>query len=261
MGLEAFSLEGKTALVTGASRGIGEEIAVAYAEAGADLALVARSASELERVADRVRNLGRQAVAIPCDVGNWDEIDAGVELALADLGRIDVLVNNAGGPVFNAPLLDYRDDGFRRIVELNLFSVARFCQKVGAHMVERGTGSVINNTSVTTFKPFPTQTAYGAAKAGVLSLTLTLAQEWGPSGVRVNAFGPGWIKTHINRKVLATRESAEAAVSAVPLRRWGEAGEVAGVAVFLASDASSYVTGAHISVDGGLSLAWPQVTP
>jgi 2-deoxy-D-gluconate 3-dehydrogenase len=254
-----FSLEGKNALITGASRGIGEEIAVAYAEVGANLALVARSADELERVADRVRSIGRRAVAITCDVTKWDDIDAAVARALKEMGQINVLVNNAGGPVFNAPLLDYRDDGFQRIVELNLYSVVRFCQRVGAHMVGRGSGSVINNTSVTPFKPSPTQTAYGAAKAGVLNLTLALAQEWGPSGVRVNAFGPGWIKTHINRKLLAAKETTAAAVARVPMRRWGDASEVAGVAVFLASDASSYVTGAHISVDGGLSLAWPEM--
>src|SRR5438552_1378528 len=162
-----FSLEGKTALITGASRGIGEEIAVAYAEAGADLALVARSAEELERVADRVRSVGRRAVPITCDVAIWDDIDAAVARALGEMGQIDVLVNNAGGPVFNAPLLDYRADGFQRIVELNLYSVVRFCQRVGGHMVGRRSGSVLNNTSVTTFKPSPTQTAYGAAKAGV----------------------------------------------------------------------------------------------
>ncbi len=259
MVLEMFSLEGKRALVTGASRGIGEAIAVGYAKAGADVALVARSAEDLDRVADRVRSEGRSVVTAVCDVTDDAQIDRAVASCIDGLGFIDVLVNNAGGPVFNAPLIDFRDDGFRRIVELNLLSTARFCQRVGAHMVERRNGSVLNNASVTVLHPNGTQAAYGAAKAGVVNMTQALAQEWGPSGVRVNAFSPGFVRTHINRKLLASDEASATAVEPVPLGRWADPEEMVGLAIFLASDASSYVTGAHIAADGGLSLAWPHV--
>jgi 2-deoxy-D-gluconate 3-dehydrogenase len=254
-----FSLAGKKALITGASRGIGEAIAVGYAQAGADVALVARSAEELERVAERVRREGRTAVTAVCDVTNDREIDDAVARCIEELGFVDVLLNNAGGPLFNAPLTEFRDDGFRRIVELNLLSTARFCQRVGAHMCERRAGSVLNNASVTVLHPNGTQAAYGAAKAGVVNMTQALAQEWGPFNVRVNAFSPGFVRTHINRKLLASDEASATAVAPVPLGRWADPEEMVGLAIWLASDASSYVTGAHIAADGGLSLAWPKV--
>jgi 2-deoxy-D-gluconate 3-dehydrogenase len=259
MVLEMFSLDGKRALITGASRGIGEAIAVGYAQAGADVALVARSEDDLVRVAERVRAEGRNAVSVRCDVTDDDDIDRAVRECIDGLGFIDILVNNAGGPVFNAPLIEFRPDGFRRIVELNLLSTARFCQRVGAHMCERHSGSVLNNASVTVLHPNGTQAAYGAAKAGVVNMTQALAQEWGPFGVRVNAFSPGFVRTHINRKLLASDEASAAAVAPVPLGRWADPEEMIGLAIWLASDASSYVTGAHIAADGGLSLAWPKV--
>ena len=255
MGIEMFSLAGKTALVTGASRGIGAAIATAFAEAGADVALVARSGDALDRVAAGIAASGRTAVPIRCDVTRSDEVAACVATAEAALGRIDVLVNNAGGPVFNAPFLAIREEGWHRLLDLNLTSVFRFSQRVGAGMVARGNGSVINIVSVAANRPSPALAGYSAAKAAVLSLTQTLAQEWANAGVRVNAICPGWVMTDINRKFLAEDEATATAVTSVPMRRLGEPEDIIGAAVWLASDAARYVTGASIAADGGLAVA------
>jgi NAD(P)-dependent dehydrogenase (short-subunit alcohol dehydrogenase family) len=163
-------------------------------------------------------------------------------------------VNNAGGPIFNAPVLELRDEGWRRLVDLNLTSVFRFCRLVGRGMVARGSGSVINVASVVANRPWPALAAYSAAKAGVLNLTQVLALEWGASGVRANAITPGWVMTDVNRAFLAEERQHRLAVDSVPLGRLGETEDVVGAAVFLASDASAYVTGANLAIDGGLAL-------
>jgi NAD(P)-dependent dehydrogenase (short-subunit alcohol dehydrogenase family) len=255
---DLFSLTGKTALVTGASRGIGREIALAYADAGADVAVLARSAEPLNELASEIRDRGRTAIALSCDVSEPTEITSAVDQALESLGKLDILVNNAGGPLFNAPFLEIRPDGWRRALELNLLSVVGFCQAVGAHMVERSTGSVINVDSIGAAHPAPLVSPYCAAKAAVVSLTQALAQEWGSAGVRVNAVAPGWIRTEINRTIYEQPETAETISRRVPSRRWGEPGDLTGVAVWLASDASSYVSGAHIPIDGGMGVVAPQ---
>jgi NAD(P)-dependent dehydrogenase (short-subunit alcohol dehydrogenase family) len=244
--------------VTGASRGIGRAIALAYADAGADVAVLARSGEELDGLATEIRETGRAAVALRCDVTRPEEVQGSVERVIEELERIDVLVNNAGGPLFNAPFLETRPEGWRRAVDLNLLSVVGFCQAVGAHMLERKAGSVINIDSIGASHPGPLVSAYCAAKAGVVNLTASLAQEWGSEGVRVNAVSPGWILTDVNLALSERPEAAEAIANRIPLRRWGEPEDVAGVAVWLASDASSYVSGAHIPVDGGVGVVAPQ---
>jgi NAD(P)-dependent dehydrogenase (short-subunit alcohol dehydrogenase family) len=258
---ELFSLNGKGALVTGASRGIGRAIAIAFADAGADVAVLARSEAELSEVADEIRALGRRAIAVPCDVTRISEIEAAVSQVLAELGQLDVLVNNAGGPVFNAPFLDIRPDGWSRVVELNLFSVVNFCRLVGSHMVERGAGSIVNVDSIGASHPGPFVTPYCAAKAAVVNLTAGLAQEWGPAGVRVNALGPGLIDTDINRRLVGHPRIGQEMARKVPLGRWGLPGDMVGTALWLASDASRYVTGVHIRVDGGIGAVAPQAIP
>jgi NAD(P)-dependent dehydrogenase (short-subunit alcohol dehydrogenase family) len=257
MGIEIFSLEGKAALVTGASRGMGKAIAMTFAEAGADVVLAARSKDALDATAARIKAMGRKALAIACDVTNADDIRRCVEEAVAAFGAIDVLVNNAGGPMFNSPFLDIREQGWEKVLTLNLTSVMRFTQQVGAHMVERGRGSIINIGSPSTFRPWPAIAPYSAAKAAVLNLTQVLAQEWGEAGVRLNVVSPGWIDTEINRAFVASKAS-ESIVSDVPMGRWGTSDDVVGVCVWLASNASSYVTGANIPVDGGLTVAVPE---
>jgi NAD(P)-dependent dehydrogenase (short-subunit alcohol dehydrogenase family) len=181
-----------------------------------------------------------------------------VETVTDELGAIDVLVNNAGGPVFNATFLDTRPEGWARLIDLNLTSVATCCRMVGAQMVERRRGSVINIGSPAGLRPWPAISAYSAAKAAVLNLTQVLAQEWARSGVRVNMVTPGWIRTEINA-AFTTNERASAAISGdIPVGRWGEVDDVVGAVVFLASDAAAYVTGVNLPVDGGLTVAPPE---
>jgi NAD(P)-dependent dehydrogenase (short-subunit alcohol dehydrogenase family) len=256
--LELFSLAGKTALVTGASRGMGAAIAHGLASAGADVAVTARSEPDLQGTARAITQAGRRAVAVPGDVTAPDDVDRVVDTVLAEFGRIDILVNNAGGPLFNAAFLDMRPDGWNRLLDLNLTSVATCCRAVGAHMVGRGTGTIINMGSPATLRPWPAIAAYSAAKAAVLNLTQVLAQEWAQSGVRVNIISPGWIKTDVNEAFAKNQQASEQICNDVPLGRWGTVEDVIGAAIWLASDAAAYVTAAHIAIDGGLTAAVPE---
>ena len=252
MGTEIFSLEGKRALVTGASRGIGAAIAVAFAECGADVAVTARSTADLEEVAGKIEATGRQGVPITCDVTKTEDVARCVESALGRLGGIDVLVNNAGGTRFMAPVLTTREEGWDKGINLNLKSAFLFCQKVGAHMVERGSGSVVNVASTAALHASPTLAFYGAAKAGLVNLTKTLAIEWGHARVRANVICPGWVKTALNTNLWEDPETERATVERVALGRWGETSDIVGAAIYLASDASAYMTGGVIQIDGGI---------
>ncbi len=251
MGIEVFSLEGKSTIVTGASRGIGAAIAIAFAEAGADVALAARSTSDIEQLASKIEALGRRAIPITTDVTNPDDVRACVERSIEAFGKIDVLVNNAGGTKFMAPVIDLRPDGWHKAIALNLDSVFMFCQEAGRHMVARGSGSVINMSSVAGVHGAPSLAYYSAAKHAVVGLTKTLAMEWGDAGVRVNALCPGWVRTELNRPFWSDPATAASFVQNQPIKRWGEPDEIASAAVWLASDAASYVTGSTIVIDGG----------
>lgn len=253
-GTERFSLRNRRALVTGASRGIGRAIALAFAEAGADVALCARSLPALDALAGEIRSRGGRALAIGCDVTQPDAVVSGVARAQQELGGIDILVNGAGGPLFQTPVLELRESGWQRTLDLNLTSALRMCQQVGAGMVRQQSGSIINIASLLPTRAWPALAAYSAAKAALLNLTQTLAAAWGDRNVRVNALCPGWIATGLNGGYLADPERAAAAVDAAPLGRWGEVDDVAGAALWLAGDAARYVTGALIPVDGGLAV-------
>ena len=246
-----FDLTGRTAFVTGASRGIGQVIAVALARAGADVALAARSEEGLNQTAAQITALGRKAFVLPLDVTRQEDVNAAVAKAIELLGHIDVVVNNAGGSNFIVPFLDLRISGWEKLLRLNLDSTVYVCQAVGGHLQERGSGSVINVASVAGLSAAPGLVPYGAAKAAVISVTKTLAVEWASSNVRVNALCPGWTATDLNRNLWDTPDGGAATVSSVPMRRWGRAEEMGGPAVFLASDASSYMTGQVLIVDGG----------
>jgi NAD(P)-dependent dehydrogenase (short-subunit alcohol dehydrogenase family) len=246
-----FDLTGKTALVTGASRGIGRAIAVAFAEAGADVALVARSADGLAETAEAVTAVGRKAFVIPADVTSYDAVaDAGAA-AIDQLGYLDIVVNNAGGSNFMVPFRDLRLSGWDKLIQLNLSSAVYVCHAAAGHLLDRGHGSVINVASVAGIAASPTMSAYGAAKAGLISLTKSLAVEWAPGGVRVNALCPGWTATELNRTLWEDPVLGPATIATTPMGRWASAAEMAGPALFLASEASSYLTGQALVVDGG----------
>jgi NAD(P)-dependent dehydrogenase (short-subunit alcohol dehydrogenase family) len=248
-----IDLAGKTALVTGASRGIGRAIAVGYATAGADLAVSARTAEALAETVEAVEALGRKAFVIPADVTDRDAVHGMVRDAIAALGHLDVVVNNAGGTAFMAPFTDLRFDGWTKVMRLNTESIVHVMQAVGPHLLGRGAGSVVNVASVAALGGTPALAPYGASKAAVVSLTQSVAIEWASRGVRVNALCPGWTATDLNRALWSDEATSAAMTAHIPMGRWGRAEEMVGAAVFLASDSASYVTGQTLVVDGGLT--------
>ena len=253
--MSLFDLTGKTAFVTGASRGIGRVVAVALAQAGADVALVARSADGLADTADDVSAAGRKALVIPADVTEEASVADAVAAAIDQLGQVDVVVNNAGGSNFMVPFRDLRLSGWDKLIKLNLTSAVYVCHAFAPHLLDRGSGSVINVASVAGVASAPLISPYGAAQAGLISLTKSLAVEWAGHGVRVNALCPGWTATDLNRNLWEDPVAGPGTVATVPMRRWARPEEMAGPAVFLASDASSYLTGQTIIVDGGQTAA------
>jgi len=247
----AFALTGRTALVTGASRGIGRAIAVGLAAAGADVALSARDEDLLREVAAQVEAAGRRAVVLPADVTDADACRELAQEAIAALGTLDILVNNAGGSSYMGPFTELRFSGWEKVMRLNVDSIVHLSQEVGRHMLGRGRGSVVNVASVAGLTGTPSLAPYGASKAAVISLTKSLALEWGSRGVRVNALCPGWTKTDLNKDLWRDKALGARMVESTALQRWAEAAEMVGPTVFLASDASSFLTGQALVVDGG----------
>ncbi len=250
-----FDLNGKTAFVTGASRGIGRAVAVALAQAGADVALVARNADGLAETAEAIAAIDRAAYVIPADVTSYDAVADAAAAAIDKLGYVDIVVNNAGGSNFMVPFRDLRLSGWDKLIQLNLSSAVYVCHAFAGHLLDRGQGSVINVASVAGVAAAPLLTPYGAAKAGLISLTRSLAVEWASHGVRVNALCPGWTATDLNKNLWQDPVAGPATVASVPMQRWGTAEEMTGAAVFLACEASSYMTGQVLVVDGGQTAA------
>ncbi|MBP7973085.1 MAG: SDR family oxidoreductase [Candidatus Nanopelagicales bacterium] len=250
----SFRLDGRKALVTGASRGIGAAIAVAYAQAGADVAISARDEAKLADVAQQIEAMGRTAIVVPADVLDGEALRAAVDAASLALGGLDLLVNNAGGNSFSTPVANMRFSGWQKTFSLNVESIVHACQAAAPHLLASDHGSVINVSSVASLAGTPFMAHYGAAKAAVSSLTKTLAIEWAHANVRVNALVPGWVETDLTDFLRADDNTETSLLSRVPMQRWGRVNEMAEPAVFLASDASSFMTGQQLVVDGGLSV-------
>lgn len=252
MGVPDLLLEGKVAIVTGSSKGIGKKLAEGFTDAGASVVLAARTASELETTVTEITSRGGKSVAVPTDVTDGTQISQMVEKALESFGRIDILVNVAGGAGKDAfiPLLDMEEDKWDSVVDLNLKSVYLCCRAVGRVMVEQKSGSIINFSSGAGTRPVVGETHYGAAKAGVNHFTRVLATEWGRYNIRVNAISPGLIATQSAREWVSS-DLFEKFAKAIPLGRAGQPEDILGVALFLASEASAFVSGVIIPVGGG----------
>lgn len=251
MSTTLFSLEDRVAIVTGASRGIGRAIALGYAEAGADVAIAARSEADLETLAKEIEATGRRALVLPTDVTDRAQLEEMIARTLRELGRLDILVNNAGGTRFVAPITALRPDGWDKALNLNLSSVFHATQLAAQVMVERGGGSIIQIASVAGLMGAQGLSFYSAAKGGVRLMTQAVAKELAESGVRVNSIAPGWVATDLNAMMRSDETTSGLITQTIPMRRWGRAEEIVGAAIYLASDASSFVTGATLVVDGG----------
>jgi NAD(P)-dependent dehydrogenase (short-subunit alcohol dehydrogenase family) len=249
-------LHGKTAIVTGGSKGIGKAIAQALAGAGASVALAARGQEDLERTVKEIEVVGGRAVSIPTDVTDPDQVQALVDGTVGEFGTVDILVNNAGAAPFLSTLDQIRLEGFDKYFRLN-FNGAVYCTRaVAPVLLGKGDGCVLNISSVAGFIASPGLTYYASAKAALISFTRTVAQEWAAQRVRVNALAPGWIETEMNepaRQMLP--EFNRRVLESIPLGRWGTPEDVAGAALFLCSPAASFITGSVLVVDGGQTLS------
>jgi len=247
-------LAGRTALVTGAGKGLGRAIALGFAGAGADVVLMARTRADLEAAAREVEALGRQALVAVADATDSRQVDAVVEQAVARFGRIDVLAHAAGGSL-RKPSVDVTDEEWDGVISANLSSTFKVCRAVGRHMLAQGGGSIINLSSTAGMRGRAGNAPYSAAKAAVINLSRALAMEWAPKGVRVNVLAPGRFLTPLTEAEMSVPEKYAAFVRQVPLGRIGRPEEIQDIAVWLASDASAYVTGSTITLDGGQTLA------
>ena len=247
-------LAGRTALVTGAGKGLGRAIALGFAAAGADVVLMARTRADLEAVAREVEALGRQALVAVADATDSRQVDAAVEQAVARFGRVDVLAHAAGGSL-RKPSVEVTDEEWDGVIAANLSSTFKVCRAVGRHMLAQGSGSIINLSSTAGMRGRAGNAPYSAAKAAVINLSRALAMEWAPKGVRVNVLAPGRFLTPLTEAEMSVPEKYAAFVRQVPLGRIGKPEEIQDIAVWLASDASAYVTGSTITLDGGQTLA------
>jgi 2-deoxy-D-gluconate 3-dehydrogenase len=248
--LDSFRLDGRVALVTGSSRGLGQAAAIALAEAGADVALLDRG--DASETAAAIEALGRRVHRMHCDFvsATRDDLGSAVAEAVETLGGVDILVNNAG-TIRRAPAAEHPEQDWNDVLAVNLDAVFHLSQAAGRHMIERGSGRIINVASMLSFQGGILVPGYAASKHAVAGLTKALANEWAASGVTVNAIAPGYMATDNTAAIRADADRERTIVARIPAGRWGTAGDLQGAFVFLASDAAAYVTGTVLPVDGG----------
>ncbi len=250
MSYSALDLDGKTAVVIGGTSGIGRAIAHGLAQAGADVVCTSRRAEQVDAAAREIEDLGRKTLRVTSNVSDRESLQTLLDQCVAEFGKVEILVNSAGRTK-RAPTLDFDEEDWNDILETNLTGTLRSCQIFGRQMIEQKYGRIINIASLSTFVSLFEVAAYSASKAAVASLTKSLAIEWAKHGVNVNAIAPGVFKTDLNRELLESTERGKEFQTRTPMGRFGNVEELAGAAVFLASDAASFVAGEVLVVDGG----------
>jgi NAD(P)-dependent dehydrogenase (short-subunit alcohol dehydrogenase family) len=250
MKAQLLSLEGKTAVVTGGTSGIGRALSLGLADAGADVIATARRQAEMEETANLVEARGRQTIRVTSDVCDRASLEKLLATALGRFGKVDILINCAGR-IRRSPTLTFPEEEWTSILDTNLTGTLRACQVFGKHMLDRGYGRIINIASLNSFVALSEVAAYAASKAGVASLTRSLAVEWSRKGVTVNAIAPGVFRTDLNAQLLDSTPRGQELLMRTPMGRFGKTEELIGAAVYLASDSASFVTGQSLVVDGG----------
>lgn len=250
MVLSKFRLDGKVAIVTGSGRGLGRAMAVALAQAGADVVVTARSFEQVQETAQEIEKLGRKCLPVQTDVTSSDDVDALIRKTLDHFGGIDILINNVGMAIVK-DLMNTSLEEWQKQIDTNLTSAYLCCRAVGKHMLEKGSGKIVNVATVAGVRGKWKMSGYGASKAGVIQLTKTLAIEWARYNVSVNCIIPGIFYTSATKSALDNDEIREVRIRKVPLKRIGEPEDIGPLAVFLSSEASAFITGAIIPIDGG----------
>ena len=248
-----INLEGKVALVTGGGRGIGRAIALALAEAGADVCVTARTERQIQETAEMIRKMGRSALPVSADATDAAAVSSIVNKTIRELGGLNILINNAG-IALTKPLLDFSETDYDQVMAINMKSMFHFTKAVGAHLISQRSGCVVNITSVGAFVAAANQAIYHASKAAVAHFTKAMAIEWARYNIRVNAVAPGWIRTKMTADLQKNQEKLSRYLKNIPLRRLGEPSEIASLVPFLCSDLASFMTGAVVVVDGGLMI-------